>query len=410
MKHAFWIASLVTTCLAACAPHASGPSDDTAISPEDQLIAQLIDAKPGDIIEVPEGKLSFDRGLSLTVDGVTLKGQGMDKSILSFTNQVAGAEGLLVRASNFTIEDLAIEDAKGDALKVNEGDNIVIRRVRTEWMEGPKTENGAYGIYPVQTTNVLVEESVAIGASDAGIYVGQSKNVVVRNNRAELNVAGIEIENTIDADVYGNVATNNTGGILVFNMPELMQAGSRTRVFKNEVIANNTANFGHEGTAVAGVPAGTGVIVNANDAVEIFENNIIDNKTGGIVISSLFGSGYSPKTTSETYDPYPESIYIYGNTFSGGGAEPSTPELVALKIAVAGADGRLPDIVWDGFLDEKKMVSGKMPDELRICVDNGDAEVVDADYRNGMAAPKVGKDAYACTLEKLPAVTLAGVN
>ena len=42
---------------------------------------------------------------------------------------------------------------------------------------------------------VLVDGVVAIGASDAGIYVGQSRNVVVKNSRAEYNVAGIEIGN-----------------------------------------------------------------------------------------------------------------------------------------------------------------------------------------------------------------------
>ena len=141
---------------------------------QETLMTELLDAKAGDVIEIPEGKFFFDRSLSLTVDGVTIRGKGMDKTILSFKDQIAGAEGFLVTASDFTIEDLAIEDAKGDALKVNEGENIVIRRVRTEWTGGPKTENGAYGIYPVQTTNVLLESNVAIGASDAGIYVGQS--------------------------------------------------------------------------------------------------------------------------------------------------------------------------------------------------------------------------------------------
>ena len=115
-----------------------------------------------------------ERGGDLDVMRVTIRGAGMDKSILSFKGQVAGAEGLLVTASDFTIEGLAIEDTIGDALKISEGNNIVIRGVRTEWTDGYKTENGAYGIYPVQTTNVLMEDNVAIGASDAGIYVGQS--------------------------------------------------------------------------------------------------------------------------------------------------------------------------------------------------------------------------------------------
>lgn len=109
----------------------------------------------------------------------------MDKSILSFRGQVQGAEGLLINASDFTIEDLAIEDTAGDALKINEGRNIVIRRVRTEWTNGPDQRIGAYGVYLVRAENVLLEDSVAIGGSDAGVYIGQSRDVVVRDNRVE---------------------------------------------------------------------------------------------------------------------------------------------------------------------------------------------------------------------------------
>ena len=113
---------------------------------------------------------------------------------------------------------------------------------------------------------MLIEGSVVKGASDAGIYVGQSTNIIVRNNRAEGNVAGIEIENSTHADVYGNTTTGNTGGILVFNMPNLPVPGSKTRVSTEQCRhANNHANFGAEGSAVSSVPAGSGVIVNSND-------------------------------------------------------------------------------------------------------------------------------------------------
>ena len=241
---------------------------------------------------IPAGVHEINRGLSLNVSGVTLRGEGMHKSVLSFKNQLQGAEGLLVSASDFTIEDLGIEDTAGDGLKINEGKNVIIRRVRTEWTNGPDEKNGAYGIYPVQVENLLLEECVAIGASDAGLYVGQSRNVVVRNNRAEQNVAGIEIENTFNADVYGNTATANTGGILVFNMPDLPQPGHSTRIYQNSVFANNTDNFGAEGTPVASVPAGSGIVINSNDRVEIFDNDIADNDTANVIISSYFATGY----------------------------------------------------------------------------------------------------------------------
>src|SRR3546814_656043 len=168
------------------------------------------DAKPGDVIEIPAGRHALDRSLSLRVDGVTIRGAGRDKTVLSFKGQRSGAEGLIVNADDFTLESLAIEDSKGDGVKVNEGENITIRGVRVEWTNGPDTDNGAYGLYPVQTRNVLIEDSVVIGASDAGIYVGQSQDVVVRRNRAEKNVAGIEIENCIGADVYDNRSEEHT--------------------------------------------------------------------------------------------------------------------------------------------------------------------------------------------------------
>jgi parallel beta-helix repeat protein len=403
------IYAIVALTIASC----SGDDRRAAREPESsfqkQLQMQLINARPGDVITIPEGVHAINRGLSLNVSGVTLRGLGMDKSILSFKGQVQGAEGLLVNASDFTIEDLAIEDAAGDALKINEGRNIVIRRVRTEWTNGPDEKNGAYGIYPVQAENVLLEDSVAIGASDAGLYVGQSRNVVVRNNRVEFNVAGIEIENTMHADVYGNVARNNTGGILVFNMPDLPNPGHSTRVFDNEVVGNNTANFGAEGTPVASVPAGSGIVINSNDRVEIFDNVIADNDTANIIISSYYATGYQgTRDVIDDYDPYPETIYVYGNTMSGGGSSPDGLDLKALKVAKFGLSGSFPDVLWDGYVNADKVDdNGRLLPEYAICIDNDAAQVLNVDLGNGSENIVVGDEQHRCTHDKLPAVQLA---
>lgn len=401
------VALVALIAIAACGneprKETAAPADD---SYQETLQTALLDAEPGNVIEIPEGRFSFDRSLSLAVDGVTIRGAGMDKTVLSFKNQVAGAEGLLVTADDFTLQDLAIEDTKGDGVKVNEGENIIIRRVRVEWTGGPRTENGAYGLYPVQTKNVLVEETHVIGASDAGIYVGQSQNVIVRNNRAERNVAGIEIENTFDADVYDNIATENTGGILVFNMPNLKQPGARTRVFRNKVYDNNTKNFGLPGTAVANIPAGSGVVINANDQVEIFDNDITGNKTANIIVASVFSSGLSQDGMSADYDAYPEAIYIHGNRMADGGKNPDGLDLQALKVAMFGPLGALPDIMWDGYVDPAKLVDGALPDALRICVDNDGAQVLNVDAPNKFANPRLATEEVACALEPLPAVAL----
>ncbi len=377
---------------------------------QEELQTKFLDAQAGDVIEIPAGTYSFNRSLSLTVDGVTIRGAGMDKTILSFKNQIAGAEGLLVTANDFTIENLAIEDTIGDALKINEGNNIVIRGVRTEWTNGPSTKNGAYGLYPVQTTNVLMEDNVAIAASDAGIYVGQSKNVVVRRNRAEYNVAGIEIENTIDTDVYDNIATNNTGGILVFNMPSLQQEGKNTRIYNNKVFENNTKNFGHKGTPVASVPAGTGIIVNSHDYVEIFNNDIRDNKTANIIISSVHSTNYADNEAAEDYDPYPEAIYIYDNTLSGGGNSPDGLDLKALKLSLFGLNGSFPDVIWDGYYNPERFPDGHPTGANGLCINNGDAGILNADGPNGYKNPSTDMNHHRCDLAKLPSVNLASAN
>ena len=369
---------------------------------EETFRAALESAQPGDVIEVPEGTFAFDRSLIMNTDGVTIRGQGMDKSVLSFKNQLAGAEGLSVSASDFTIEDLAIEDAIGDALKINEGNNIVIRRIRTEWTNGPDVSNGAYGIYPVQTTNVLIEDNVAIAASDAGIYVGQSEQIIVRGNRAEYNVAGIEVENSIGADVYNNTAVANTGGILVFNMPGIPKRGYGTRVFDNDVNDNNTANFAAPGTAVSGVPAGSGIMVNSNDQVEIFNNRLSGNNTANILISSYFSANYAgQREVAAEFDPYPEMIYIYDNDMSDSGKAPGLDYLVTLRDAVFGPDGAFPDIIWDGVIDPNKPAEREV-----ICVDNGDAQLLDIDAINEFANPSLDMTPYQCRVEKLSAIEL----
>jgi len=358
---------------------------------------QLIEAQPGDVIAIPSGVHEFTRSLSLTVPGVTLRGEGMDESILSFKNQAQGAEGLLVSADDFTIEDLAIEDPIGDALKINQSTNVIIRRVRTEWTRGAHTENGAYGIYPVQTTNLLIDGAVAIGASDAGIYVGQSNQIIVRNSRAEFNVAGIEIENSTFADVYDNVATNNTGGILVFDLPNLpVQGGQSTRIFNNEIFGNNQENFAPEGNIVGNVPAGSGLLVLANDNIEVFGNRFEDNKSLNIMIYSFVLNGRV--VSDENYDPYPEQIYVHDNNFVNGGEATESPYLVPW---FEENGSPIPNVVWGGLIKD-----GGSIDKLVCLGAAGDQSFLNLNGAKNVADASTDATPHRCSLPRLPPVSL----
>ena len=293
-------------------------------------------------------------------------------------------EGLLENSSaaSFAFSDPAAtakaltEAAKGlDAIKVKGVTNIKFLRVKTEWTDGPKSENGAYGLYPVESKNVLIDGCIAIGASDAGIYVGQSQNIIVRNSRAEFNVAGIEIENSYYADVYDNVATNNTGGILVFDLPSLpQQGGHHVRVFNNKSVGNNTDNFAPEGNIVGEVPRGTGIIIQANSDVEIFNNVIGDNDTVNIAVVT-----YGSDTDDEEYYPHPKSIQIHGNEFGPTGYNPDTSkgELAQILFDLSGGD--MPDIFWDGLVPLSQLVFGQPDNERMIISNNGDATILALD-------------------------------
>ena len=342
-----------------------GPTSNS----QEEIQEALIDLEPGDVLKLQAGEYFFEDGLSLDVDDVIFEGSGIDDTILNFSNQISGAQGLLITSNGVTIRDFAVLDAKGDAIKVIGADGISMIRLRTEWTGGPKETNGAYGFYPVESKDVLIDGCVAIGASDAGIYVGQSQNIIVKNSVAQYNVAGIEIENSYYADVFDNLASHNTGGILVFDLPDLpQQGGHHVRVFRNKAINNDTDNFAPEGNIVGEVPRGTGIIIQANSDVEVFDNDIYGN---GTVNLSIVTYGY--ETDDENYNPHPKSIQIHGNRFGDGGFDPDvgTGELAAILFELS--DGDMPDIFWDGILPMNQILFGQPAEERLIITDNGDA-------------------------------------
>lgn len=377
-----------------------------------QLQARLIEAVPGDVIELAEGRYELRHSLDVAANNVTIRGQGSNKTILSFQDQVSGGHGIEATGDNFVIEHLAVENTAGNAIKVREARNVTFRDVRAEWTGDAKSSNGAYGIYPVQCENVLIEKCTSIGASDAGLYVGQCRNVIVRQSRAERNVAGIEIENTINADVYENIATNNSGGILVFDLPGLpVKKGGQVRVFRNRVLANNHENFASPGNIVATVPPGTGVMVLAADDVEIFDNDIENNNTGSVAIVSFLITG--KRVEDPRFDPIPDAIAIHDNRISGGGKNPGG-EFGKLLLPLLGKP--FPDIIWDGVTNQQAPPGANVPAAggLRI-VDNGAATFANFDLANlspeNIAAGKwrmaADAAAHAADLRPLPAVKLA---
>jgi parallel beta-helix repeat protein len=361
-----------------------------------RLMEALIGAQPGNIIELPEGEFALTTGISLDVDNVVIRGQGHSKSVLNFGAQESGGESVLVTSNNVVLQDFAVIDPPADGIKYKFSNGVTMRGMRVEWTCGPCSENGAYGIYPVQTENVLIEDSVVIGASDAGVYVGQSDKIIVRRNHVSLNVAGIEIENSTNSEVYDNEAVDNTGGILVFDLPNLPREGTRTKVYNNIMRNNNTANFAPPGSIVGVVPAGTGMLIMAFTDVEVFGNTIENNQSAAVEIVHYDISGRP--TDDVNYDGTPRRVYIHDNTIRNNAYDPV--ELAAQVAPLFATAGGMPQIFYDGIGEQ----GARFEEADRICV--AEDVSVTRGILFGADGPSIDPAYFDCAHASLPEVVL----
>ena len=366
---------------------------------EAKIVEAFLSLKDSSEIHLKEGLYKFDNLSLAQLKHIQIRGDGPDKTILDFSAQSQGGEGIRVTDTKFfTIRDLTIRDSKGDLLKISKSDHVDILNLHATWKQSDST-SGGYAIYPVMCHQVLIDSCYAEGSSDAGIYVGQTDSAVVRNCKAFRNVAGCEIENTSHASVYDNEFYGNTAGFLVFDLPGLSKKGGFVKAYHNNIHDNNLKNFAKAGSfgtywGVGNAAPGSGVIVLSASNVEIFENQINNNNSSAIALASgLSVDDKAMEKINENYFPISSNIYIHDNTMSMGSSfpEPAYAHHIG-KILVAieqkldtdpsRKNKRIPMIMYDGISTNilgKDMKTN--PDSLRIR-ETGDNVFVNADFMN----------------------------
>lgn len=299
------------------------------VEPGERIQDAIDAARPGDTVWVRPG--TYRETLTLDLSGITLVGevQGGERATLDGGGELDDA--IIGSGSDLEIRGFAIRRYRSNGVMINLGRNITFRDLHVQ-------DTGLYGLYPVEVVGVLVEGCSVTGARDAGIYVGQSRDILVQGNVVSGNVTGIEIENSLDAVVRDNHVFDNTGGILVFGLPNVPSKLSRGCVVENNrVLDNNRPNFADPGAIVAGVPAGTGILILAADEVAVVGNEIRGNHSFGIGIAGLdifFGSG-----ARYDIDPDPDNCRVYGNQLADNGGDPDS------LVTDAGLTGA--DLLWD---------------------------------------------------------------
>jgi len=286
-------------------------------------------AEDGDTVFVQSGEyfeaLMIDKS-NITIIGDTKNG---DLPVLNGKNILPDAG--VGTGSNIEINGFIIKDYTANGLMLNRSRNVSFRNVHCK-------NTGLYGLYPVECVEVLVEDCSVTGISDAGIYIGQSKDIVVRNNVTYGNVTGIEIENSVNALVENNEVYDNAGGILVFLLPNNPSKVSlNCRIVNNYIYKNNHVNFGEPGSIVSNVPQGTGLMIMAGDSVEVTGNRFHDNQSFGASVIGLdlfFGNDFVYDV-----DPIPDACWLHDNEYRNNGYNP------AKIVKESGLDGA--DLLWD---------------------------------------------------------------
>ncbi len=378
MKHILWISAIALATLTSCntTPTQDVPKtqlDVTSLKKAtaqetERLVAQFIEAKEGSTIDIPAGFFEMNTQLILDkVNNITIKGRGMYETVISFKTIKTGGEGMKIGGNNVTLEGFTVIDAPGDCIKTQNCDGLTFRNINTTWSHTDLSKSGTYGIYPVQCKNILVEKCEVSNSRDAGIYVGQSENIIVKDCYVHENVAGIEIENSDNAEVFNNRAENNTAGILVFNLPGLPKAfGTKTKIYNNNIKNNNHVNFAvpigtnpgateaaaQNGNAVTMVPPGSGIIILAGADVEVYKNTIAEHKTAGIMIASYHFTGL-PIPKHEGWSPYTSNISVHNNTIQRPAQSMPDTTKDSGKLIAAFCQAT-QDIVYDGVIDVSK--------------------------------------------------------
>lgn len=366
---------------------------------EAKVLEALLTVKDSTSILLKAGLYKFDNLSIVKARQIQIRGEGRDQTILDFSAQSQGGEGIRITdVTGFSISDMTIRDSKGDLLKINKSRDIVVRALNAIWKTSDST-SGGYAIYPVLCKNVLVENCYAEGASDAGIYVGQSDSTVVRNCKAAKNVAGCEIENTTNAEVYNNEFYDNTAGFLVFDLPGLSQRGGHVKAYDNYLHDNNRINFAKAGSfgtswGVGNAAPGSGVIILATSNVELYRNRIINNNSSAITIASGFAVGETPDKINDQYFPISKNIRIYENTLEMGPAFPEPAALHHIGKLLMGIEQqlnqldpgrkhkRIPLIMYDG-ISTNLLTRGTAVNPDSICIaQTGDNLFVNADFLN----------------------------
>ena len=278
--------------------------------------------------------------------------------------------GIVARdVSGISLINLTVRGFSGNGVFIVGVDGFLFFRLITDQLG-----TGAYGLFPVRSSNGLIAHCLATGADDAGIYVGQSENVAVVHNETYGNVIGLEAENVRQTVWAHNRSYDNAAGMLAILLPEdgryiSITYADQLEVAHNRFTDNNGANFAEEGSLASFVPSGTGLLIIGFDDSIVHRNRVTGNSFIGIglgsVLTMLQIAGRLPDDPTQLgIDPHPDNVRIVHNRVTGNGTAPSFLPLPPVDLFW---DRPLHDTYGTGNCWEDNTYATSFPDDLPSC-------------------------------------------
>jgi parallel beta-helix repeat protein len=379
----------------------SASAKELRVHPGQSIQAAIDQAKPGDVVAVEPGDYqeagrpcpsspSETCALVVTTDDIRLFGMGgvggdqgedhdhaaksdhgqgplhvvltpmgdQDRGIEAARPGADGATCLddpSQRLQGFSIRGFTVNGFAGEGVFIFCADDWQIREVSAN-------DNGEYALFPSHTRRGRITHSIATGAHDTGIYIGQSFDARIDHNVATKNVSGYELENSSNMRLDHNSSFGNTAGILTFANPGLdVHENKNNRVDHNFVSDNNAPNTCIDpNDEVCQVPPGTGILLLATDANTVQNNWVVNNDSYGIGTISQCTIDASTCHSLDV-DPFPDDNVIAHNFVqeNGSSPDPSVPPFFAVDLAW--------DVTGSGNCWSHNIAGTTFPDPLPEC-------------------------------------------
>jgi parallel beta-helix repeat protein len=191
-------------------------------------------------------------------------------------------------------------------------------------------DNGDYGPFPNCSTQGRIEFNEVNGGADTCLYVGDDVGASLTNNHATNCTVGIQIVNSSDIRVQGNLVSGNSAGILaIVDTFNPLTTTTQVRIEHNVVVGNNRPNQSTD-PELAAIPSGTGILNVGSDQLRIRHNLVMGNHTFGVVLIQNPLAVQDPRI-----EPNPDENQVRQNIVLENGTAP-----------VASLPGA--DLVYDG--------------------------------------------------------------